>query len=257
MMKHMMKINAVGSALALAGVLAFSGQAVADQVRGDYLGYQGGNINTNQGNGGAGRFTFDRDVLRASDTGPEFEGILKTHGGPTNLGGNDDVYYAFCLEPNETVMDPETYDVLALSETPIDGVSGPMGTRAEDMKLLFGNVYPDFSVAIDTQKAIALQIAVWEIANETADQYDVDTGVMQFNNRANERAMAQNWLTAINDGSWTTKAQGLVGLSAITEDRQDFVAQVVPIPAAAWLFGSAIVGAVALGRRKKKAETQA
>jgi hypothetical protein len=75
------------------------------------------------------------------------------------------------------------------------------------------------------------------------------------------RADAQTWLTAINEGSFKNAAlANLVGLVAINSDgekRQDFVAQVVPIPTAAWLFGSAIVGAVALGRRKKKAEDKA
>jgi hypothetical protein len=43
------------------------------------------------------------------------------------------------------------------------------------------------------------------------------------------------------------------GLRAITNpDKQDYVVQVVPIPAAAWLFGSALMGTLALGRRKQK-----
>jgi hypothetical protein len=266
-MKRTIQLSAVSSALAIAAVLAFSGQAVAEQVRGDQRSIQGlGTIQNNVQNGNAGRFTFDRQPL-LSGQGPEFQGILNSNGGPTNLGLSDDVFYAFCLEPNEFLLDPETYNVVDLANAPVSGVSGAMGSRADDMRLLLGNVYPDFSVAISNQKATALQIAIWEIANETNTVYDVeatsnDRGVFYVNNYdLTARKDAQKWLDAINDGTFTGAAlTNLVGLVAINSDgtnRQDFVAQVVPIPAAAWLFGSALIGAVGLGRRKQKKELAA
>jgi len=43
----------------------------------------------------------------------------------------------------------------------------------------------------------------------------------------------------------------LQGLVDVSSNGNQEVATQVPIPAAAWLFGSAIVGAVALGRRKR------
>jgi hypothetical protein len=264
-MKHKTKISAVSTALAIAGVLAFSGQAFGDQVRGHQTDIQGlGKINTSSLDGLAGRFTFDREAL---PSGTEFQGRLVGNGGPTALGDRDDLYYGFCLEPNEILKKTETYNVVSLENAPSDGLKGNMAARANDMRLLFGNVYPDFSVAINDRKATALQIAVWEIANETSGTYDVvetsstkgDFWVENWDDTA--RADAQTWLTAINKGSFTNPAlANLVGLVAINSDgenRQDFVAQVVPIPPAAWLFGSAIVGAVALGRRKKKAEDKA
>ena len=45
----------------------------------------------------------------------------------------------------------------------------------------------------------------------------------------------------------------LHGLVGVTSTGEREIATQVPVPAAAWLFGSAIVGAVALGRRKKMA----
>ena len=253
-MQRTTKISALGATLAIGGMLAFSGQAMADQVKADYLSHQGGNINTNVGNGGGGRFKFDRDDAG----GDEFGGILNTDGGPTNLGGTDNLYYAFCLEPNEALKDGyKVYDVVALADAPDSGVSGAMGDRAEDLKLLFGNVYPDFSQSIDTQTAIALQIAVWEIANESTGTYDVindgpsDTtkGDFYVANQNAARAQAQEWLDEINNDNWTEKADGLVALIG-PENRQDFVAQVVPIPAAAWLFGSALFGMAGIGYRR-------
>jgi hypothetical protein len=265
-MKRMTKLSAVSSALAIAGALAFSGPVRADQVKGDYISYQGGNITVNadgsSDGGGGGRFTFDRDAL---SSGTEFQGTLVTNGGPTDVGGTDELFYAVCLEPNENLVDPDVFNVVALENAPSIGVSGAMGLdRAKDMRILFGNVYPDFSQAISTADAIALQIAVWEIANETYTSsgdpvYNVnggssDSGIIWTTNQDTARNTAQGWLDKINDGTWTIEAKGLVGLVSTTSGRQDFVAQVVPIPAAVWLFGSALVGAVGLGRRKPKVE---
>lgn len=246
------------------GALLFTGNVIADQVKADYLSYQGGYFNTSFNNGGAGRFTFDRDAL--TNGGDEYQGILNVNGGPDDLVGDDDVFYGFCLEPNQYLLDPETYNVVDLEDAPKNGF-GPMGERADDLRLLFGNVYPDFSQAIDTLIAKALQIAVWEIANENGSAiYDVindgmgDIGVFWVNNQVAARTEAQKWLDEINlvnagGGTWTAMTTNLVALSDVGENNQDYVVQVVPLPAAAWLFISAIVGAGAIGRRRKNAAT--
>lgn len=253
-MKSMLRLSAVGSVLALAGALAFSGQVAADQVRADYLSHQGGNITTTVGGGGGGRFTFDREALRAQDSGPEFQGTLNSNGGPTNLAGADDIFYAFCLEPGQNLTDPNTYNVTTLQSAPNPGAVGAMGAdRAKAMRILFGNVLPDFSAAITTETAIALQIAVWEIANESlSNGLDVNSGTLQVTNQTAARALAQTWLNNITSGAWTAEAGGLIALTS--GSGQDFVAQVVPIPAAAWLFGSALLGVAALGRRRRNDE---
>jgi hypothetical protein len=125
--------------------------------------------------------------------------------------------------------------------------------RAKAMRILFGNVLPDFSAGITTETAIALQIAVWEIANESlGNGLNVNAGTLQVTNQLAARNLAQSWLANITSGVWTTEARGLIALTSATG--QDFVAQVVPIPAAAWLFGSALLGVAALGRRRRQVE---
>jgi hypothetical protein len=111
-----------------------------------------------------------------------------------------------------------------------------------------------------------MQIAVWEIIYEDdengATNYDLDDGNIKFRNfggsakdKAEDYLDVDNWVA---DGLTNLKALSLPSNgSGSTLEVQDFVVQVVPIPAAAWLFGSAMVGAVALGRRKKKAEAAA
>ena len=81
-MKFSTKLSAVGSALAIAGVIAFSGPALADQVRAQYISVQGDTIVSNRGGGLSGLITFDREELLGTDTGPEFAGTLVSNGGP-------------------------------------------------------------------------------------------------------------------------------------------------------------------------------
>jgi hypothetical protein len=251
-------LSQLGLVVALIG--AFSSQVMADQIRADYLGYQGGSFDTSALNGGGGKISFDRQALTS---GTEFSGTLNSNGGPTNLGGSDDVFYGFCIEPTEWLVSQHTYNVVDLTDAPNNGVSGRMSAEnAKDLSLLFGAVLPDFSATISNQTAIALQIAVWEIANEgsvNGDSYDVTGGNFVVNNSYSDPSalgIAQGWLEQIMADEFQVQAQGLVAL-VDTDSRdqrgQDFVVQVaaVPLPGAVWLFGSAILGAGIVSRRKK------
>ena len=88
-MKRTTRFTAAGSALAIAAVLAFSGQAVADYtVTADlnFLGGKSGAINTSGGDGIAG-------LAKADSQGGKF---------PVNLSPfGDDAFLAFCLQPGE------------------------------------------------------------------------------------------------------------------------------------------------------------
>lgn len=254
------KYSKAGAFFVLFGALAIAGHTQAAQVNADYINLQGGAINTNQSiSGSAGRFKFDRQALSG---GTEFAGTLVSNGGSINLGGNDDLFYGFCLEPNEGLIDPHVYDVENLQSAPDGGVSGAMGaSRADDMRILFGNVYPDFSVDLsgDLTKAIALQIAVWEIANESDATYSVSGGAFSIDSgsQSGAQTLAQTWLDKIATNSmvdWNNslKASGLLALIDTSAGKgQDYVVQAVPIPAAAWLFGSALLGFVGIARRKQ------
>jgi hypothetical protein len=163
-MRSILKLSALSSVLALAGMVAFSSQAQADS-----LGFIRADAFTPVGGSGGGRFTFDRNPLHQGDPNPGFPGTLVTNGIP-----NDGEFYGFCLEPNETWKPKDAlYEVVTLNEAPQNGINGPMdAAKAKDLKELLGNVYPDFS---DGSKGASfyhsLQIAVWEIANEDKDAY--------------------------------------------------------------------------------------
>jgi hypothetical protein len=124
----------------------------------------------------------------------------------------------------------------------------------------FKNVETSLGLS-DRDLYTAFQLAVWEVANETTSTLNVDSsssakGTFYLTsgggaNSANVISQANNWLS--NLSSYTPES----GLYAFVRDAnsnygQDFMVKVVPIPAAAWLFGSALFGTAALGRRKRK-----
>jgi hypothetical protein len=261
-MKSIMRLSTVGSVLALAGALAFSGQAAADTVTANYSNVSPG---TNVGyrlTGNTGAFTTTTAGVfnfTATDAGP----ILTYE---TNK------FVSFCIDLDDTIKaNPQVWDVVSLANAPNPSSSRSMGPdKAGDLaKLLGGVLGTSLNNARNTasynlggsgltldaaQRAAALQIAIWEIVWEDSNNaYGVADGQLQFNLGANNviRQQANYWLANLSD----YMMGGLVGLTSPTEiggiKTQDFIGQ-VPIPAAAWLFGSALIGVAALGRRNRK-----
>jgi hypothetical protein len=101
-------------------------------------------------------------------------------------------------------------------------------------------------------EAQALELALWEIVRATPDNpFDLGSGTVQFWAVGQIGQISADMLGNL---PFAMSIQGLVGLTS--GSAQDFVAQ-VPLPAAAWLFASAIVGAIALGRRGRRVDAAA
>ena len=175
----------------------------------------------------------------------------------------DNYFIGMCLEFNESISygATHTWTLTSLDQAPDDAAnnlpSGMGTTKADNMRRLLGHVLPNFELApsLTNQTAIALQIALWEIVHETEEaSYVLATGNARFTGSsvAGALALAQGWLDNLNGGNqanWTF-AQNVY---AITKDGvQDYLVQtVVPIPAAAWLLGSGLIGLIGIGRRRK------
>ena len=205
-----------------------------------------GYVNGVRASGYAGIAKFTR-TRSANDTAPD---IL--------LPNSPEGYFiGICLEFNEGLQsNTKLWDLKSLSEGPIDANDNPgvpMGARAADLARLLNGVYANWgSTPADRTFTTALQLAVWEIANEDLDSaYNLtaNTGRIYFTSAPTAaRTLAQGWLNKIgNEFNDATQYY-----RALTRDgTQDFVVRVVPIPAAAWLLGSGLLGLIAVGRRKK------
>ena len=193
-----------------------------------------------------------------------------------------DKFIGICLEFNECLLSGNnSYDLKFLDAAPIDAngtLPTGMGTdKANHIATLLTSVFPDFGETSfnNATNIAALQIAIWEIVHETTKKaglyfYDprdasVDKGVAYWSSPLASVNQAWIWLNVLNT-TIATNPSALVDASTSTfraivdkdSDQQDFIVQLrsdappVPIPAAAWLLGSGLLGLFGLGRRRQK-----
>lgn len=211
-------------------------------------------------------------TLSGTTTGGVFNFNRNGGDAPTLLPGTGSPvskFVGFCLELNEYIGGPSpgsTHDwtLSNLASAPTNAgntiLAGMGDTKADQITRLLGNVLPNFSAApgLAAATALALQVTIWELVHETNDTYGLDTGIATFSKTStvpsnDAMTLAAGWLAAINDKtylSWTP-AKNLFAITKLGV--QDYVVQVVPIPAAAWLLGSGLLGLFAVARRKKNA----
>jgi hypothetical protein len=260
-----------GVVAAVAGTLAFAGAAQAANLTAKYNGpfasasTPAGSLNGVSLPGGAGGlFNFTATAVPA--------GVALVQ--DSSAGDN---FLAICLEPVEFIgsgAGPYTWTYNSTQNAPIDSKGNPNvpmsnDSRYLDLARLLNGAFPIWDsvlgkidgAAISSTTALALQLAVWEVANEDkgTNGYSLATGDFKINSipAGSAAALAQTFLGYIG-GLWNNADNG--SYRALTrDDQQDFVIKVtsdgdtvVPIPAAAWLLGSGLLGLFGLARRRQK-----
>jgi len=158
-------------------------------------------------------------------------------------------FVSFCIDIVDYVGSGVVYTLTDLMNSP-DPILNNMGSeKATDLsKLLFFAVGSELSnvLSLTNNQAAALQMAVWEVVFEQNGGYNVTNGNFTALN-ATTQNQANFYLNGIS-----TATEGMQNLIALTNpDKQDFIAQsTVPIPAAAWLFATGLIGIGAVSRRK-------
>lgn len=174
-----------------------------------------------------------------------------TSAGTFNFSGPNGDFVGFCIDLPDPVSvgQQSVWTVGELSQGP----NLAMGAaRATDVSRLLGGVLgANLSAAssLSSTQAAALQLSVWEIVNEVG-AYNLLNGSAQFKAAESVTTLANSWLTNLDTFT------AMPGLVSIRHPRvQDFVVQTpspVPLPAAFWLFGSALVGLTGLKLSRNK-----
>jgi hypothetical protein len=269
-MNNQIRISAAGSALAIAAALAFSGQAMADTVTAKFTSMSStlntwysvqlppGGLNPTIKTGGTTTGIFNFVDGNNTDTGGN-------PSGPIDFFGTNQ-FVSFCIDLQDVIYSNQevTWDIVSLAAAP-DPSAGPMGAdKAEAVAKVLGyqiasGVLNDARLLSDVQKQ-ATQLVLWEIVHEAGNTYDLYDGTATFWANSGRTAQFSGALATEIDLILANfqKADAMGGLVGLTNNDgttkyQDYIAQVVPIPAAAWLFGSALIGMAGIGYRRGRA----
>lgn len=274
------KIKAIAVAGAVASALLVAGpaQAALGTVNVTTYGLSGQDITgsvdggASSSSGGGGIFTFTRGGgTPAGGTAPALVNDTDTVG----------TFIGICLEFTETAETDANYDLVFLDSAPISAggfTPGGMGSiKANHLATLLQAVLPDFgnlSIIDTVQERAGLQIAVWEVVyegitgpGESPPFYATGSGNARWtapSGVGSAVSFADTYLgllnTAITNNTLVTASTSRFRAIVNPETgRQDFVVQLttdapppVPLPAAAWLLGSGLLGLFGLARRRQK-----
>lgn len=151
--------------------------------------------------------------------------------------GNKTSFVAVCLEPLEWLRLPKTYSF-----------GTPLG---RDTVAALGALLDNALGKVrDARSAAAFQLAAWEIANESAGQYNLGKGAFQVTTaQTGTSALAQGWLDNIRKGTWVASGRPTILTAPGTQDLLTDMAP-VPVPAAGLLMVGGIASLFGLRRRR-------
>lgn len=177
-------------------------------------------------------------------------------------GATFENFLAFCLQPLEWLTLPKTHtETTTLAQGVLDDLNALASNLWGELNGIDGSSTPE-EIAAGKNTAAAMQMAVWEIANETG-AYDITSGYFKINGTdvisASTTAAftAQSYLDKITSGEWTAgsdkfrifSADGTQDLLTNLPDFDDPDVGEVPLPASGLLL---LAGLGAIAARRKR-----
>ena len=164
-----------------------------------------------------------------------------------------DSFLAWCLDVQGWLTSPATYSLL----TGTDFYTGTAGAvKIDALERLATAVLPQVNTKGESG---AFQLAVWEIVNETAGPYGLASGNFKVASATDGAyALAGQWLTSLNNGTFSADTMTLSVWKDINNLTQDLAVFTTPVPEPdIYAMMGMGLGLLAWGRRRKKSKDAA
>ena len=156
----------------------------------------------------------------------------------TRLNGGSS-FTSYCVDLYQTIGFGTTYNDYSQ-------VGGGHMFANSDAYADLGRLYATAGSIFDALHEAAFQIAVWEIAYETADTYSLSGGVATFGGTAEATALASSWLSALGNHGSGPAVSVLESLG-----HQDVIYAPVPEPSEIALMLTGLVAMAGVARRRR------
>jgi len=259
MTTKLIKQVVLGAAVALASQAAFAASTIVTKYKGAAYGYSTGKITPNPyANSGT---TVSIGAFKMRNTlNIDYEFVDKANDSNANIA---DEFVAWCVDPTHWLVTSTTatYNVGGKTEL----TSAFNSTRANNLQALANQRYSLLSDNVNnTVESAAFQLATWTIlfgsdgtdADTILDfEYNKGSTFQAWDLNSSVSSMANLWLSQLGSAQATGNYKihylyDQLGRAGTNQDLVTFTVNPVPLPAAAWLFGSALLGFVGWTRRK-------